>query len=216
MLVRLCRSPRTTDGVHEIAEFPFVELAVSAESAAHVDRKRLHELDCTFDVRRIETSGEIYRDANRVADLTADRPVVRAPCSAELANGSLRIARIKEYRVACIGGGDGTLDCAIVAHVDHLHDCDAGQRGGKLLANGRWELVVDKLKRVRSTKALLFYDPRRTRLGRKKKRPDAGWNDACDASDSFLRYRTGPARHARDKSNGRRTVAHSQRCFLVG
>ena len=73
-------------------EFAGIETTIAAHAAAHVDAERLHRGDRLGHVARVQSTREIQRHVNGVADAAADRPVVRAAGAAEFLHGEQRVA----------------------------------------------------------------------------------------------------------------------------
>src|SRR5215210_7211975 len=81
-------------GAHELLELGGIEAALGAEPAAGVDGEGLYLRYRLADVEMIQSTRQINRHADGVANASADRPLVRAAGATELLGGERRIPGI--------------------------------------------------------------------------------------------------------------------------
>jgi hypothetical protein len=76
-----------------------IEATVGAETAADVDAKWLHLCDRLSYIQRVQSACQINRHTHGVANLSADRPVVRAAGATQLLGGEGWIPGIEKNGV---------------------------------------------------------------------------------------------------------------------
>ena len=145
------------DGSKEGLELARVEVVVSADTAAQIETKWIHSSDGFGDVDRIKTTGKKERDANGVADTTAQCPIVSAPSAAKLFNVQIQIAGVEQQGVHMCRRGDRIIHRCSVGHMDDLNQRDTGQLVTKAGVNGGGQMIT-KLKSVRAATMLLLND----------------------------------------------------------
>src|SRR5712691_4140748 len=191
------------DRPEERAEPSFVQSSRRPHAPAHVEREGADGGDRFGHVVPRESSGQEYRNVERLADPPAERPVVAAPGAAELLHRQGGVARVEQDGVDVgrdllrLGDGLGTR------HVDDLDEADSRKRRAQL-GVGPGGQAVAELQRSHAHAPLLGGERRNVLPAGEEKRRDGGRYGGRDGGDAVLRDDAGAAGHVGHEAEGRR------------
>jgi hypothetical protein len=118
----------------ESRELPLVKASIGSHAAAHVKAERPDSFHCFPHILCAQAAGQKNRDANLLANLSADCPIMPAACAAKLFDGQRLVAGIEQYRVDVRRNSQGFVQGLFAPDVYDLNQGDA--------RHGRTHLLV--------------------------------------------------------------------------